>query len=44
MITADHGPEPFGVCRVTGHVPSGVWTVVEMLGMVPFYSPAADVS
>ena len=44
MTTADHGPVPLGVCRVTGHAPSGVVTVAETLGMVPFYSSASQVS
>ena len=42
MTTPDHGPLPLGVCRVTGQLPSGVVTVAEMLGMVPFYSVGRD--
>ena len=37
-------PLPFGVCRVTGHVPSCVATVAGTLGMVPFYSTGLQVS
>ena len=38
MTTPGHGPAPFGVCRVTGQVPSGVVMVSVIVGMVPFYS------